>query len=448
MITGIKFACHPTDAQKEILSQWMGCARFIWNAKCDEDRYLRSFARRYLPVGTFPKIDQSYSQYKTELTPWLSEVPSQILRNSVVTWYSTYQNFLKGRCGRPQHKRKDGSGSLRLTRELFQLERANSGTWTLWVGTKTRPLGKLAFTAHRGFKAPNSIYIRREKSRYFASFCYEDEVEEMPSREEHLEALRAKDVGGWETSVCGIDRGIAIPIQTQKQSYRLDRGQEKNKRRHERQIKRLQRRLSKQIKGSHRREKTKRRLGQHHAKSANIRHDFCHKASRSLADSAYRVFIIEDLSTRNMTRSAKGTVEQPGKRVKAKSGLNRAILDQGWHLFASCLAYKAHRASKVVFKAAPHHTSQECAQCGHTHPSNRTTQSEFHCVACGHTDNADRNAACVIAKRGISLIKDSGAELLDSGLLMPPSSTGRGGGISNRTNPPAKRQKRQAAIAV
>lgn len=90
MLTGIRYKATPTDHQAQVLSQWIGCARVIWNAKCDEDRYLRTFARKYLPVGTFPKPDKSYSQYKTELTPWLQDCPSQILRNSATIWGQTY----------------------------------------------------------------------------------------------------------------------------------------------------------------------------------------------------------------------------------------------------------------------------------------------------------------------------------------------------------------------
>jgi len=84
MLTGIKLKSTPKPKQKQTLSQWMGCARFIWNAKCEENEYLTKFSRRYLPVRTYPPVDQKYSQYKTELSPWLSECPSQILRNSAL----------------------------------------------------------------------------------------------------------------------------------------------------------------------------------------------------------------------------------------------------------------------------------------------------------------------------------------------------------------------------
>ena len=90
--------------------------------------------------------------------------------------------------------------------------------------------------------------------------------------------------------------------------------------------------------------------------------------------------------------------------ARAKAGLNRGILGSAWGTTKTCTEYKARRAGKLVVEVAPHHTSQECAHCGHTHPDNRRSQAEFVCQCCGHTDNADHNAAQNIAARGVKLI--------------------------------------------
>jgi len=80
MLMGIKLQAKPNDMQKQALSQWMGCSRCIWNAKCEEERYYTRFARKYFPIGTFAPINQQYSQFKNkELSPWLYQVPSQIV---------------------------------------------------------------------------------------------------------------------------------------------------------------------------------------------------------------------------------------------------------------------------------------------------------------------------------------------------------------------------------
>src|SRR5688572_26056871 len=120
-LTGIKFKAYPTGEQKHTLSQWIGCARFIYNAKCDDDKYLRTFLAHSLRLtGQNVPIDQTYSQYKSELSPWLSDCPSQILRNSAVIWYQAYQRFFQGQGGRPKRKRKGGKDSIWITSELFR----------------------------------------------------------------------------------------------------------------------------------------------------------------------------------------------------------------------------------------------------------------------------------------------------------------------------------------
>ena len=87
MQIGNQFRCYPTSAQSQILLQWIGCQRNIYNAKVREDQYFRSFARKSLAhVGQYAPIDQQYSQFKSALTPYLSEVPSVLLRNGAVLW--------------------------------------------------------------------------------------------------------------------------------------------------------------------------------------------------------------------------------------------------------------------------------------------------------------------------------------------------------------------------
>ncbi|MCL4462091.1 MAG: transposase [Nitrospirae bacterium] len=91
---------------------------------------------------------------------------------------------------------------------------------------------------------------------------------------------------------------------------------------------------------------------------------------------------------------------------RAKSGLSTAILSSGWGLFVILLSYKARKAGKLVIRVPPHHSSQECARCGHVHPDNRPSRAAFVCQRCGHVDNADQNASRVIARRGIRLLPD------------------------------------------
>ena len=134
-------------------------------------------------------------------------------------------------------------------------------------------------------------------------------------------------------------------------------------------------------------------------KKKRRREDAAHRHSRRMADSAHTV-VLEDLNTKDMTRSAKGTDGNPGRQVKQKAGLNRGILASNRSRLERHLDYKAGR----VIKVNPAYTSQTCAVCGNMDKENRRTQAHFQCTACGHTANADHNAALNILERGMALL--------------------------------------------
>jgi putative transposase len=163
-------------------------------------------------------------------------------------------------------------------------------------------------------------------------------------------------------------------------------------RRHEDALAREQRRLSRKTKGSKNWKKQKKKISRLHHRIANVRSDFIHKLSTEISKSHAKVYV-EGLQIRNMSTSARGTSEQPGINVKAKSGLNKSILDQGWFEFKWQLDYKLAWRGGTLAEVDYRHTSQTCSCCGHTAKENRPTQAEFECLACGHKENADLNAA-------------------------------------------------------
>ena len=149
--------------------------------------------------------------------------------------------------------------------------------------------------------------------------------------------------------------------------------------------------------------RTRLRLQRLQRKRANRRKNWKHQVSRRIANRASTV-IVEKLNTRGMTRSAKGTLENPGTKVKAKSGLNREILNTGWHSVKEMLGYKCAELIEVN----PAYTSQSCNACGFTDPGNRNDR-KFECVACGHADHADLNAARNILTSGTGVSARRGA---------------------------------------
>ncbi len=165
---------------------------------------------------------------------------------------------------------------------------------------------------------------------------------------------------------------------------------------------RLQRKLARQKKGSKRRARTKLSIAKLSARESDRRKDWIEKTTTNLVRE-YDLIAIEDLQVKNMVRSAKGTLDNPGKNVAQKTGLNREILYQSWSLFRKRLEDKAVASAVVVIPVNPKHTSQTCSECKHCVPENRESQEVFVCKACGHTEHADVNAAKNILAAGLAV---------------------------------------------
>lgn len=226
-----------------------------------------------------------------------------------------------------------------------------------------------------------NVTISRQGNHWYISICVAQELmipKELP------------------TLAIGIDCGIANFVATSKgaliapiNSYRHWMGR----------LAVLQRRLAKKVKFSNNWKKFLVKIRKLHCKIANIRRDFLHKITTGLSKS-HAMVVVEALRIKNMSKSAKGTLDNPGQNVKAKSGLNKSILDQGWGEFKRQLKYKLEWAGGVLVEVNPQYTSQKCSQCGHTHANNRTTQQSFCCMACNYNEHADINAAKNILAAG------------------------------------------------
>ena len=166
---------------------------------------------------------------------------------------------------------------------------------------------------------------------------------------------------------------------------------------------RYQRALSRKVKFSSNWKKQKSKITQLHSTIANIRKDYLHKTTTTISQN-HAMIVIEDLQVSNMSKSAKGTVEAKGRNVKAKSGLNRSILDQGWFEFRRQLEYKLVWAGGQVLAVNPRNTSRTCPCCQHIAKENRLTQSKFECVECGYAENADLVGAINILAAGHAVL--------------------------------------------
>ena len=172
---------------------------------------------------------------------------------------------------------------------------------------------------------------------------------------------------------------------------------------HQQRLARYQRRMSRKVKFSNNWKKAKAKVQKLHTAIANARKDFLHKTSTTLSQN-HALVCIEDLQVKNMSRSSKGNREQHGKQVRQKSGLNRAILDQGWGEFTRQLEYKMVWKGGILLAVPPQHTSQTCPACGHVSKENRQTQAKFLCIDCSYENHADVVGAINVLERGYRLL--------------------------------------------
>lgn len=357
-----RYRMYPTAEQEKILLKHCEHARAVWNIG-NEQRL------EYRP-GRGPT--PGYAEQNRQLTaardaePWLATgsaiVQQQALRDLDRAW----QNFFAGTHRRPTWRKAGLHESFRIVGKATERVRQLNRRWSAVFVPKA---GWVHFRRSRPVPVSKSYRIKRDRAgRWHIAFT----------------ALPNPIVGPATGEVVGIDRGIAVTLA-------LSTG-ETHQVPPARDMAPLHRRLSRAKRGSNRRQRAKGRLARGYARNADRRKDWVEKASTDIAR-RFDVIRIEDLKIRNMTRSAKGTIERPGKNVRQKAGLNRAILHSSWGVFAERLEQKAPgRVEKV--RAA--YTSLTCNACGHCAEGNRKSQA-FLCLACGHRDHADVNAAKNIA---------------------------------------------------
>ena len=315
---------------------------------------------------------------------WLKAAPVHTLQQALRDLDRAYQNWWAGRAGAPKPHRKGVHDSFRFPYPVSLVgERTGKSSGRI-------KLPKLGWVRLRGWlQLPGdlcNVTVSRRAGQWFAAVQCEREVAEpTPS------ALPA----------IGIDMGVAVFAALSDGSTIAPANHGKKTLRS---LRKAQRSLSRKKRGSANRRKAIRRVARVQKRVANARKDFLHKHSTAIAKN-HGTVIVEALKIWNMSASAKGTKDDPGRMVRQKSGLNRAILDQGWSAFRTMLAYKlADRGGRLIEVNAAY-TSQTCGVCGCVNSSNRCSQSQFVCINCGHTANADTNAAINILRRADSALK-------------------------------------------
>lgn len=357
-----RYRLYPTGEQEQRLTLYCSHARYVWNLAVEQLGY--STRERRMPG--FAEQSRQLTEGRHEFG-WLREVPTVVGQQALRDFRQACTNWWGGTHRRPTWRKKGQHEGFRVTDgHGIRVEQINRRWSQAWIPA----LGWIKFRRTRAVPDASSFRVTRDSAdRWHIAFAVIPEPIAAP--------------GNFE--IVGVDRGVAVTL-AYSDGTMLHAPQPAG-------VKTAAQALSRCKRGSNRRRKVRARVAAVHARNADRRKDFIEKASTDLAR-RYDLIRVEDLRIANMTRSAKGTIEQPGRNVRQKAGLNRSILTGGWGLFVARLQDKAPGRVETI---NPAYTSQTCSRCRHVDRNSRKNQALFCCTACGHTAHADVNAAKVIA---------------------------------------------------
>ena len=408
-----KFRLMPNPEQEVILNNLVGSARFVWNQMLAlsfemfaKNEFINgaSLGNKIMDIKNNPdfvflktsanavSLQQKVRDLASAWTRFFDpKVHARLKENKKKPKKLKFFKLADGtevqlRPLMPRFKKKsDGCDSIRLV-QFDKYCRVEGSRVKLPNG-----IGLVKFKQSQQITGTiKNVTISKKSGHWYVSFGTERELAAAPIHP--------------SKSAVGIDLGISKLIATSNKQYIKPKNSFKA---NQVKLAKLQRSLAKKEKFSENWKKQKRKVQKLHQHIASIRHDYLHKISTSISKN-HAMIVVEDLKVANMSKSASGTMENQGKRVKAKSGLNKSILDQGWSMLTSMLDYKQQWRGGLLLKVDPKYTSQTCFNCKHVAKENRRTQAKFECVECGYVANADFNAASNILAAGHAVLSVEG----------------------------------------
>lgn len=379
MLTGRKYRLDLTDDQAVQAQEFSDICRSVWNTGLEQRREYR---RRGAWMNYVPQAAE-LAEAKREFD-WLKAAPSHVLQQTLKDLDKACKDH--GTFKVRWRSKARWSPSFRFPAgNLVTVERLGRK----WGRAKLPKLGWVRFRWSRPLGGEiRSAALSRKGAHWFVSFLVEDGVK-TPERH------------AMPSTAVGIDRGVKTAAVTSDGDF-FDRpfvtaGETVR-------YKRLQQQLARTKRGSSNRRKTIARLNAVMSRVTDRRGDFCAQTASGLV-AKNALVVLEDLKTKNMSKSAAGTVAEPGVNVAQKRGLNRAILDKGWHRLELALTSAARYTGSRVIKINPAYTSQRCHACGFVTEGNRESQAVFVCKnpGCGNADHADVNAAKNIKAAGLAV---------------------------------------------
>jgi putative transposase len=380
-----KYELQPNGEQQRNMRRFAGSCRFVFNQALAMQKALYEQGEKKLGYAGLCKSLTVWRN--SDETSWLADAPVHPLQQTLKDLERAYTNFFAKRADFPRFKKKGMGDSFRYPdAKQFKIDAGNSRVF----------LPKLGWIRYRNSRellgTPKNITVSSNGGKWFVSMQTEREVAEPV----HPSA-----------SIIGIDVGITRFATLSVGSFIEPLN---TFRKHEQRLARYQRAMSRKTKFSNNWKKAKAKVQKLHTRIANVRRDFLHKTSTTISQN-HAIVCIEDLQVRNMSKSAAGSSEAPGRNVKSKSGLNKSILDQGWFEFRRQLEYKQAWQGGEVLAVPPRNTSRTCPCCGHMSAENRQTQAKFACVDCGYEANADLVGAINVLAAGHAVLACGGMAL-------------------------------------
>ena len=387
-LQAFKYELMPNGQQRCNMRRFAGSCRFVFNKALalQKERYAADQKKL-----SYIELCKHLTQWRrSSETPWRAEVHSQVVQQALKDLERAYQNFFAKRAGFPRFKKRGRRDSFRYPQGC-KLDQTNSRIF----------LPKLGWVRYRNSRkvlgTVKNVTVSQSGGRWFVSIQTERKVERPVPQ---------------SSSAVGIDMGITRFATLSDGTFYTSLNSFK---RHEARLRKAQEALSRKVRFSRNWHKAKARVQKIHSRIANARRDYLHKITTTISKN-HAMVCIEDLQVGNMSKSASGTADAFGRNVKAKSGLNKAILDQGWFEFRRQLDYKLAWNGGCLIAVPPQNTSRTCPCCGHVSADNRQTQARFACVQCSFEDNADLVGAINILRAGHAQFA---CEV--SGAVMPPA---------------------------
>ncbi|NGO73097.1 RNA-guided endonuclease TnpB family protein [Streptomyces boncukensis] len=375
------YRAYPVASQRRALARAFGCARVVWNDCLRDRKEAHAAGLPYMKSAELSRLRITQAKH-TEERAWLADVSAVVLQQSLRDLDTAYKNFfdsVKGKrqgrkTGPPRYKsKKDTRQSIRLNTNAFSLQ----GDGTVYVAK----VGNLNVTWSRRLPAaPTSLTVTKDSSgRYVLSFVVDTEPDILPE----VEAESGIDLGLSAFAVLSDGRKIDSP---------------RFLRRAEKKLERLQREHSRKAKGSKNRAKARIKVARQHAKVADRRRDWHHKASTQIIRDNQAVYV-EDLAVSGLGRTR----------------LAKSVHDAGWSAFTAMLEYKAVKHGRTFAKVdRTFPSSQVCSVCGFRDGPKPLHVRAWTCGECATVHDRDHNAARNVLFEGRRIVATGRVETLNA----------------------------------